>query len=48
MLRLLAQEMGVAVGKNENAVVAIDRSDLPAGVTRQARMAHRIEVARPS
>ena len=45
MLRLLAEEMGVGVGKNENAVVAMDSSDLSARVARQARMTHRIEVA---
>lgn len=45
MLRLLAEEMGVGVGKNENAVVAMDSPDLSAHVTRQARMTYRIEVA---
>ena len=38
MLRLLAEEMGVGVWENKDAVVAVDRAELAARIARQARM----------
>src|SRR5689334_20435951 len=45
MLRFLAEKMGVGVGKNENAVVAMNGTDLSAGITRQASVAYWIDIA---
>src|ERR1035438_7751211 len=45
MLRILAQETRVRIWKNENAMVAINRSEFSACISRQTRMAHRINVA---
>src|SRR5579859_4305923 len=45
MLRLFAEEMGVGVRKNENPVVAMNRTEFSARIARQPRMPDRIEVA---
>src|SRR6266851_6910408 len=46
VLRLLAGERGIAVGKNEDAVVAVDDAMPAADIARDARMAGRMHVAR--
>ena len=45
MLRLLTQKVGVGIGKNKDAVIAIDGAELAARISRQARVAGRVEVA---
>src|SRR5260370_9783962 len=45
MLRLLALKMRVRVGKNEDAMIALDRADFAARVARQARVPGRIDIA---
>src|SRR5690348_3591100 len=44
MLRLVAQKMRTRIGKNKDAMVAMDGSDFSARITRQARMADRIDI----
>src|SRR5260370_25724770 len=45
MLRLLALKMRVRVGKNEDAMIALDRADFAARVARQARVPGWIDIA---
>src|SRR5260370_689037 len=45
MLRPLALEMRVRVGKNEDAMIALDRADFATRVARQARVPGRIDIA---
>src|SRR5260370_22126252 len=45
MLRLFALKMRVRVGKNEDAMIALDRADFAARVARQARVPGRIDIA---
>ena len=44
MLRFLALKMGVGVGKDEHAVIAIDRAELAPRIAWQARVVRRIDV----
>src|SRR5712692_2193150 len=46
MLRLFAEEVGIAVGKDKDAVVAVDDAKFSARVTRESRMTEGINVAR--
>src|SRR5260370_24525106 len=45
MLGLLALEMGVGVGKDKDAMIALDRADRAARVAPQARVPGRIDIA---
>ena len=44
VLRFFAGEMRVGIGKDVDAVIAIDRADVIAGVAGQARVADRVDV----
>src|SRR5882724_11254631 len=46
VLWLFTKKVCVRVREYEDAVIPIDRSELPARVARQARMSHRIHIAR--
>src|SRR5260370_35226627 len=46
MLWLLAKEIRVGIRKNENTVIAVDRPEFSARVTRQPRVPPRMDVAR--
>src|SRR5260370_25879532 len=45
MMRPLALEKRVRVGKNEDAMIALDRADFATRVARQARVSGRIDIA---
>src|SRR2546423_2473552 len=46
MLRVLAEEVGVGVGKDEHPMIALNCAEPSASVARQSRVAGRVDVAR--